>query len=463
MQRNSRLLAAVLLGSTAFASPASAESLVEALSAAYNNNPTLMAARSALRATDESVPQALAGWRPTVQVSADAGKSRVWSERPGVFGTPAKTTETLMPRGVNVSLSQPIYTGGRIDAALLSAEHQVLAGRADLVSTEQQVLLSAATQYMNVLRDQATLELNVKNVQVLQRQLEAAQDRFRVGEITKTDVAQAEARSARAIADRVRAEGDLQASRAAYQAAVGHMPENLKRPDLRTPMPENLQKAVTLAGDENPRVIALRFAARAAEAAVDQITGELLPQLALRAGYTKSIDQSSLETEIDAVEATLNLTVPIYQAGSVYSRAREQKHIANQRRIQVHEARRTAIQEATAAWETWMAARARIQSYFKQIEAGEIALEGVEREAQVGSRTVLDVLDAEQELLDSRVNLVVAQRDEQVAAFLVVQATGRLTALGLELPVPVYDPTEHYMQTRDRWFGTHTDLVPEME
>lgn len=456
------VLAVTLLGTTAIGSPALAETLEEAMAAAYNNNPTLLARRSALRATDESVAQAISGWRPTVQFNGEVGKSFIASSVESSSGT-RESDQTVTPRSAAVSVSQPLYTGGRVSAAVESAEDSVLAGRADLANTEQAVLLEVATSYLNVLRDGAVLELNTKNVQVLRRQLEAAQDRFRVGEITKTDVAQAEARLSRAIADRVRAAGTLEATRAAYQNAVGHLPEQLQPPKPVLNLPVSSGEVVALAADENPAVIAAAWAARAAEAGVDQIVGELYPRASLNATFAKSIDQSTRGVESDVAEATLAVTVPLYESGSVYSRVRGQKHTANQRRIQVYEARRNAVEAAKAAWETWQAAKARIESLSAQIRAAEIALEGVQREAQVGSRTVLDVLDAEQELLDSRVNLVVAQRDEKVAAFQILQATGRLTGPALGLAVDYYDPKQHYDRVRGKWIGTDVELVPEKQ
>lgn len=444
-----------LLASSTLVAPASAETLIEAMAAAYNNNPTLLARRSQLRATDEGVPRALSGWRPQVQVTGEAGKGRQWSDT----GT-RDSDSTLTPWGATLSVEQPVYTGGRVDAAIKAAENSVLAGRADLVDIEQQVLLAVATAYMDVLQNLAVLDLRRKNVQVLQRQLEAAQDRFRVGEITRTDVSQAEARRAEAVADRVRAEGELQAARAAYQRLVGHAPENLVPPDFGVNLPNSLGEAVSLASDENPTVTAATFAALAAERGVDQVEGELYPTVSLRASSSRFEDQQLRGTTTESLRATVNVTVPLYQAGSTYSRIREQKHIANQSRIQVHESRRLAVEEATAEWERWQAERASITSRTTQIQAAEVALEGVQREAQVGARTVLDVLDAERELLNARVELVRAQRNEKVRAFTLLQAVGRLTAPGVGLPVDLYDPTQHYMDVRGKWFGTDAELVP---
>lgn len=455
-------LAGLLLASTTLALPASAETLLDAMAAAYSNNPTLLAQRAQLRSTDESVPLALSGWRPQVQVTADAARARVWSEQP-VGGVTVARDPALWPLSAGVSVSQPVYTGGRVEAGVKVAENSVLAGRAQLMLTEQDVLLQVVQAYMNVLRSEAVLDLTRKNVQVLQRQLEAAQDRFRVGEITRTDVAQAEARRAEASAQRVEAEGNLQAARAVYQAVVGHAPENLTSPDFAINLPDTLDQAVSLAADENPAVTAQTFAALAAESGVDQVEGELYPTVSLVASAQRSIDQQSVDTDTDVLRAGVNVTVPLYTGGGTYARIREQKHVANQRRIEVHEARRGAIQAATTAWENWQARRAAIVALRTQIQAAEVALEGVQREAQVGARTVLDVLDAERELLNGRVNLVDAQSDEKIAAFELMQAVGRLTAPALGLPAELYDPTQHYMDVRGKWFGTDAELVPEAQ
>jgi len=448
------LLAAIVLTNAAGGGAAHAQTLEEALIAAYNNNPTLLAERARLRSTDELAPQALAGWRPTVRLAADIGKSRTDSNT-AVVSNP----QTRTPRSAALQVSQPVYDGGRTPAALEQSENTIRSGQAQLSATEQAVLLSAATAYMNVVRDQAVLELNINNVQVLRRQLEASRDRFRVGEITRTDVSQSEARLARSIADRVAAEGNLQASRAAFENVVGIMPERLKAPAVVSDLPSSLPQAVELAATQNPSVIATSLAAQAAVNGVDVARSDLLPDVTLNGSLSRNENTVITGSRSDVAQATVNLTVPLYQAGAVYSRVRQQKHVANQRRIETDQQRRDAIESAARAWEALQAAQAQISSFRAQIEASEIALEGVQREAQVGSRTVLDVLDAEQELLDSRVNLVRAQRDEGVAAVQLKSAIGRMTAPGLSLPVDIYDPTRNYETVRGKWFGTDVEPV----
>lgn len=458
MKKPPYLLAAVVLIGSVSGGVAHSQTLEEALTAAYNNNPTLLAERARLRSTDELVPQALAGWRPTVRLAADAGKSRVDSNTAVVTNPQTRT-----PRSLALQLSQPVYDGGRTPAAIEQSENTVRSGQAQLSATEQAVLLSAATAYMNVVRDQAVLELNINNVQVLRRQLEAARDRFRVGEITRTDVSQSEARVARSIADRVAAEGNLQASRAAFQNVVGIMPERLMAPTVVGELPASLPQAVELAATQNPAVVATRYAAAAAADGIDVVKAETLPDVTLSGGLSRNYDAVTTGSRSDVAQATVNLTVPLYQAGADYSRVRQQKHVANQRRIETDQERRDAIETAARAWEALQAAQAQITSFRAQIEASEIALEGVQREAQVGSRTVLDVLDAEQELLDSRVNLVRAQRDEGVAAVQLKSAIGRMTAQGLGLPVEVYNPARNYETVRGRWIGTDIEPVAKFE
>lgn len=424
--------------------PVAAETLEEALAAAYGSNPTLQAARAELRATDELVPQALSGWRPTVAINGDVG---VESEDSNVTGD-----ETREPRSANLNVTQPLYRGGRTVAGTNQAENLVLAQREFLLGVEQDVLLQGVTAYMDVLRDEAVLQLNINNEQVLQRQLEAAQDRFTVGEITRTDVAQAESRLAGATAQRIAAEGQLISSRAVYRQVVGQMPGSLVDPGAASNLPVSEEE--TVAGSTStPNVRAAEYAERAARDGVDVVFGELLPQISLTGDLTTAEDISRENVQSDSAAIMAQVTIPLYQAGSVDSRVREAKQRVAQRRQDIETQRRFAAQTATTAWRALETARAQIQSFESQVRAGEIALEGVQQEAAVGSRTVLDILDAEQELLDARVSLVRAKRDEVVASYQVVSAIGRLTALELGLPVEAYDVERYYQEVRDKWWG----------
>ncbi|MBF0356676.1 MAG: TolC family outer membrane protein [Alphaproteobacteria bacterium] len=430
-----------------------AQSFEEALALAYASNPTLEAKRARLRSVDETVPQALGNWRPTVKLTGDYGRTRQESNS----ATPPDQVRS--PRSGSVTVSQPIFRGGRTVAATRKAENTVLSERALLLASEQTILLNAATAYFDNLRDLAVLDLNRNNEQVLKKQLAATKDRFQVGELTRTDVSQAEARLSQAEALRVKAEGDLRGSRASFQNIIGQGPKDLKEPAQPNGLPVNLDEAVSQARANAPDVVSAQYTEKAARKNVDLVAGELLPTLSLDADAGRTWRQSGLRSRTETVEVVASLSVPIYEGGTAtYARVREAKEVAGQRRLEIDQALRTATENATKSWELLDTARAQVQSYSDQIKAAEIALEGVKREAEVGARTVLDVLDSEQELLDAKVNLVKARRDQLLAAFQLKSAVGKLTASELGLAVEMYDPLSHYDKVQNKWFGTY---VPE--
>ncbi len=432
-------------------SEARAQSLRDALAAAYMNNPDLQARRAELRATDQGVSQAKGGWRPTVTVTGQAGWQRFQQDMGGVSADPVTTT----PASVGISVTQPLFRGFRTRAQVDAAEQSVYAGRANLLSSEQQILLDAATAYLNVVRDAAVVDLNRNNEDVLSRQLEATRDRFRVGEITRTDVAQAEARLSGASADTAAAMADLENSRANFTRIVGAVPNGLAAPDMVPTLPESLDQTINMALASNPAVLAADHVWQAAQDQINNQRGRLLPTVDLTGSYRHNWEAGNQEdASSDTLSAQINVTVPIYQGGTVYGGLREAKHTAGQRRLELDGARNQVREQAQQAWENMRATKSRIAALEDQIEAAEIALEGVQREAQVGARTVLDVLDAEQELLNARVDLVRTQRNEVVAAFNVLAAVGGMTARGLDLPVPIHDPTQNYDAVKDQWFGS---------
>lgn len=430
---------------------AAAETLVEALADAYNNNPQILAERALLRATDENVPQALAGWRPTVQFTGSAGFEHQSNRPPTPPTFPAEGV--LRPNTLDLNLTQPVYTGGRTTALTSQAEKLVEAERARHIAVEESVLLSVAQFYLDVVRDQATLGLAINNEQVLRRQLEATNDQFRVGAVTRTDVAQAEARLAGATASRQQAEGNLQVSRANFARAVGHAPAKLEQPSLRPTLPGTRDEAVALASGNNPNVIAAIFSEDAARDTVDATRDQLLPNLSLVGDANRGHDLSVKGRTQTTYSVIARMTVPLYEGGSIYSQTRQAAETVGQRKSQTDDARRAAIQGATQAWEQVTSFRAQVVSLQSTIRAAEIALEGVRQEATVGSRTVLDVLNAEQELFTDRVQLVTAQHDLAVAEFTLANQIGRLTAADLNLPVTLYDVDKHYRSVRDKWIG----------
>ena len=446
MRQRCLAVAVALLGGLVAIEGVMAQTLSDVLGEAYTNNPRLQAERARLRATDEEVPQALSNWRPQVVVDGSAGLSSV--DRDSGIDTDTE------PRDIGVTISQPVFRGFRTVAELRRARNRVAAQRGTLLSTEQDVLNDAVFQFTSVVREQAVLELTRSNEGVLARNLEATQDRFRVGELTRTDVSQAEARLARATADRIQAEGDLEVARAAFKNVVGFAPGNLVAGEEPTGLPATKQDARDSALRNNPAVISAEFSERAARDDIDLIRGELFPTIDLNGRANRSEDVGGDGVGLTTRSTTADLTVPLYQSGEVFSRVRAAKQVASLRIQELAQARRDTENAASDAWDDLATARAQVRAFQAEVDAQTIALEGVTQEQRVGSRTVLDILDAEQELLDAQVNLVRAQRDSVVASFQLLSAIGALTARDLGLPVDVYDFTENFNAVRNRLFGT---------
>ncbi len=429
--------------------------LADALALAYAINPTLLSERANLRATDEGVPAALAGWRPTVTLSGTAGFAT--DERTTHFPARSTNSRAMVDRGLNsetLTATQPLFRGGATRAGTNRAENQVMAGRARLYVQEQTTLQAVVTAYVNVIQTGQVLALNVNNEQVLNRQLQATNDRFRVGELTRTDVAQAEAALASATATRQTSEGNLQTARATFRDAVGAMPGNLVEPQpLKLPS-RTLEQAQSAARSNNPTVVAALFDDAAAKDNFDLQYARLMPTLSLQAQYGRNEDTQTKNLTVNTGQITAVLSLPIYQGGSEYAAIRQARQAQQQTRQKLEAARSLAVQQVTSAWATYGAAKAAIESTRQQIKANEIALEGVQREALVGSRTTLDVLNAEQALLNARVQLIQNLGAMVTASHQVAAATGRLTARDMNLNVPIYDERAYYTAVRNRWIGT---------
>lgn len=423
-----------------------AETLQEALASAYADNPTLQAQRAQLRAADEGVAEARSGWRPTVSATGQAGVTRSDSGAAGA--------DTLNPLSYGVSVQQPLYRGGRTIAGTARARNLVLAERQRLRAVEQEVLLSAATAYMDVLRDTAVVELTVKNEQVLRRELDATRDRAAVGDANRTDVAQAEARLAGAIAGRIQAAGALDTTRAVYRRIIGHRPNDLQRPVPALGLPQSLDEALRLAEEDNPEILGAIFLERAAQDDVRLARGELLPTLSLNGQVEHREDTVASGSESDSASVTAQLNIPLYQAGGPSARVRRAKQVANQRRLQLEEARRAVRDATTQAWEGLGTASARMDQLEIQVRANQIALDGTREEARVGSRILLDVLNAEQELLDAQVSLVSAISESLVAELGLLASVGGLTAKNLRLQVEYFDDEAYFNKVKGKFWGT---------
>jgi outer membrane protein len=476
MRRNDWLASALVLACFVGEAPAVAETLDQAMATAYRTNPALMSERSKLRATDELVPQALSNWRPTVTISGNITRTNEFiypnsiSPVSAVNGdgstfTPSSANGTLIYNAdtMGVQITEPLFRGGRTMAQTRQAEAEVEAERAQLTITEQQVLLNVAAAYFDLVQAQSVLQLSINNEQVLQRQLDAVQERFRVGEVTRTDVAQAQSRLSAAHADRTNSEGSLRTARATYVQRVGHQPDKVDYPASLPGLPGDVAQAQSLASSQNPSIANAQSSYQAALEGIDLIAGELLPTVSVSGTAQRIVNVDGPSTLENVAQAVLNVSIPLYQQGQEYSRLRAQKQTAGQTRAEIDQARRDVDESLAASWESLQTGRARRASYDDQITAAKIALEGVQRENQVGSRTVLDVLNAEQELLQAEVSEVQAHHDEVLAAYQLLSATGQLTAQYLALPVELYDPAVHYEEVRDKWvgFGDRPDLMKQ--
>ena len=449
-----RLCLCLAAASLALGAPARAETLVQALSYAYENSPRILAQREAVKGTDEDVAQALSGWRPTVQFTGSAGPQQTVTgptTGPKTAGFPS--TVLSHPQTVDLNVTQPVTQFGRTLALTDQAEKAVEAARAQLVATENTVLFGVIQSYLDCLRDQQIFRFNLEFEQVMRRQLEITQARFRVQQVTRTDVRQAEARLADAEAGRAQAAAALQISRAEYERNVGHPPGVLVPVTEHPVLPTTLEDARSLVLHDNPTVIAAIFNEESARAAIAATRAQLYPQIAVVGDINRGIDTLEPGIEVTTSSLIVRLQMPLYESGSTYSQTRKAADTWAQQLHQTDDARLQALQALTQSWQTIDQARQSASYYSASIRANTAAAQDVQQEAQAGLRTVLDVLNADQELFSGRVNLAQAQHDLLLNEYGVSQDLGRLTAADLKLPVKLYDPDPHYRAVRGKWIG----------
>ena len=444
-------------------SEAAADTLEWALVQAYQNNPSLNAQRAALRATDEGVPQALSGYRPKISLTANGGENftdnvgHTYSPNGNNIITTTTVSTPFTSRGVGATASETLYNGMQTANRVRQAESQVIGARETLRVTEQQVLLDAATAYMNLLRDEAILELNRRNVEVLTEQLKQTRDRFAVGEVTRTDVAQAESRLAAGRSALLGAQSNYLTSVGNYRRVIGVTPGKLA-PGVPVDRfsPSTLGAAITQGQAQSPSVLAAAYGVDIAALAVKINEGSLYPNLALAANVSQNWDPTYNTDRQFLASIAGQLTIPIYQGGGEYSAIRQSKETLGQQRLNLDVNRDQARATVVQNWGQLVAAKAQIEATTAQVNAAEIALNGVREEARVGQRTTLDVLNAQQELVNARVALVTAQHDRVVASYTLLAAVGALSTRTLGLNTPIYDPEVHYQQVRDAWIGLRT-------
>lgn len=438
---------------------ASAESLSGALLEAYRKNPTLNAARAGQRATDEFVPQALAGWRPTVSAQGAVQQSWTDSSASSNFGNNHSyilpTQETYA-----IQLKQPVFHGFRTTESTRVAEAQVRGGQQQLLATEQVVLLNGVQAYLDVIRDRSTVRLRQQNLVVLNDQLKASNARFKAGELTRTDVAQSMAGVATAKAALAGTVSQLRGSEATFEQIIGHKPGKLESAPAARP-PISLDQAFDIAHETNPQILAAAQAADAAEHNVGVAFSGLLPQADVTGTYTYQAIQNGLT---NPATSTSNLTVqgilnvPIYEAGLLYSQVRQAKQKASQSRIGVIDTTRQIRQAVATNWAAYVASKQAVQSSTTSVSASQTAYDGTRQEYQVGSRSTIDVLNAEQTLLNAQISEVSLQHDLILASYRLQASIGHLTGRHLHLGTP-YDPAQNYNEVHYKWIGTHADVL----
>jgi outer membrane protein len=449
---------AVLLLANVGVAPVLADTIDAALVRAYQNNPQLNAQRASVRFTDENVPQALSGYRPRVAVTASAG-----TQYTDTLSTTGGNANNLIktgihgvnaPRSVGTTISQTVFNGFQTANRTRAAEGQVSGAREGLRVLEQTVLLSAATIYMDYLRDAAIVEVQKSNVRVLEQTLKQTRDRFNVGEVTRTDVAQSEAQLAAGRTQLLTAESNLVTTKANFRRIIGNEPDALApgSPVDRF-LPPSLPGAVDLGLTENPNVTAAMFGIDVSFLQVKVSEGALLPTVTLQGSVQQSYEQTLTFYRQFGASAIAQLSVPVYQGGAEYSLIRQSKETLAQQRLNLEQVRDQTRSNVVTAWGQLVAGKAQVASAQSQVSASEIALNGVREEAKAGQRTTLDVLNAQQALVNARVALVTAQHDRVVASYAVLNAIGRLAPQVLGLKTNVYDPSVHYHQVRDSWIG----------
>ena len=453
--------AAVLLLANMGPTAALADTIEAALVRAYQNNPQLNAQRASVRSTDENVPQALSGYRPRVSVTGSAGYQYT-----DTLTTSGGSPDTLVrtgihganaPRSIGATATQTLFNGQQTANRTRAAESQVSGAREALRVLEQSVLLSAATIYMDYLRDSAIVEVQKSNVRVLEQTLKQTKDRFSVGEVTRTDVAQSEAQLAAGNTQLLTAEANLTTTRSNFRRIIGNEPSALApgSPVDRF-LPATLPSAVDLGLTQNPNVTAAMFGIDVSYLQVRVNEGALLPTVTLQASVQQSYEQTMTIQRSFGASVIGQLSVPVYQGGAEYALIRQSKETLAQQRLVLEQVRDQTRANVVTAWGQLVAGKAQVQSAQSQVAASEIALNGVREEAKAGQRTTLDVLNAQQALVNARVALVTAQHDRVVASYSVLDKVGRLSPIVLNLSTTVYDPSVHYHQVRDSWYGVRT-------
>ncbi|MDR3560886.1 MAG: TolC family outer membrane protein [Negativicutes bacterium] len=436
-----------------FIRPAQAEymTLEQVLTQAYQNNPSLESARAKLRATDEQVDIALSHWRPKIEATSSVGKTYQRIPAQQDFDTANYGADTT---SYGAQITQPLFRGFRTLSETEAAKKQVDAGRAQLQDAEQKILLDTATTFLDVVRDESVLDFDRDNETVLHKKLEETKVRARVGDLTNTDIQQAESRLARAEVSRLQTENTLQQDRDAFLRLVGDEPASLAKPVLAFDKPQSLEETLRFAETRNPDVIAAQYTLDESDAEVDEQKGSLLPELNLVASTSRNLGENAITPgRYDSSAVMLQLKIPLYEAGQDYAQIRQAEQTSVQHRMELEDARHRAHENAHNAWQALLTSEAAVKADKAEIAAAAKALEGVKVQAHVGTRTTLDELNAEQELLDAKTELAKSEHDRNLAVLQIKSAIGELTADALRLPLDSYNPKQHYDDNHAKWIG----------
>jgi outer membrane protein len=434
---------------------AGAETLPDALVRAYQSNPQLNAERARQRATDENVPQALAGYRPQILASLSAGLQAVRNQLPDN----TLQNASLRPWTIGVTVTQILFNGFKTANSVRVAEFQVKSGREALRNVGQGVLLDAVTAYMNVLANQALVEAQQTNVNFLRETLTITKKRLAAGDVTPTDTAQAEARLSRGLADLNAAEVALAVSKETYTQVIGQSPGSLVAASTVDRLsPVNLAEASETARSENPAVLAAGYDVDTAQTTISVAESSLMPLVTVQGGASRSVqtDLTLGTTRTDQASVVGQASVPIYDGGTAASQTRQAKELTSQSRLVLDQVRNQARTAVASAWVTNEGTKTALRAAESEVRAAGVALEGVRREAQAGQRTTVDVLNAQQDLINAKSRQILAQRDRVIASYTLLSAEGRLDVRNLGLNTPDYLPEVHYHQIRDAWHGLRT-------
>jgi outer membrane protein len=435
--------------------PAWAESLPEALAKAYQTNPQLNSERARQRATDENVPQALAGYRPQILATLSSGLQAVRNLLPDNTVQSA----SLKPWTIGVTVTQTLFNGFKTANSVRVAELQVQSGREALRNVGQGVLLDAVTAYTNVLANQSLVEAQRSNVAFLRETVGITQRRLNAGDVTPTDTAQAEARLSRGLADLNAAEVNLAISQATYTQVIGNPPAQLQPAEtVDRYLPRNRDDATTMAFKEHPAVTAAGFDVDVASTTIHVAESSLLPSITLQgnASHSSDSDQTLGTFRTDQASVIAQMNAPIYDGGTAASQTRQAKELAAQSRLVLDQVRNQARTAATGAWVANEGAKIAVAASESEVRAATVALAGVRKEAQGGQRTTVDVLNSQADLISAKARLIGAQRDRVIASYTLLSAIGRLDVKTLALNTPDYLPEVHYHQVRDAWHGLRT-------